>query len=709
LKKRWYGQQAYLFFRMSAPAVYFWKKSVFIRLLPALITGIILQWQINLPFLFLNSGMFFFLLFLVLYFFIPIRHRFRFSFLNGVACLLLFTCTGARLTYAQNLRNSDCWFGKYYSHSSALVVSAIEPPVIKEKSIKVLASVSEVIIGSEVLHTTGNILLYFDRNTPLSSLQYGKRFLFKKSLQEIRNSGNPGAFDYRRYCFFQGITHQVYLGQNEFIFLKETHRHPFQSFIFSLRQKIVSILKQYIRGEKETGLAEALLVGYKDDLDKSLVQAYSNTGVVHIIAISGLHLGLIYWLLVQLCKPLCRRKETIWVSPLIIISGLWLFSFLAGAQPSVLRSAVMFSCLALGEGLNRKTNIYNSLAFSAFILLCYNPYWLWDTGFQLSYVAVLSLVIFMNFIKNLFCFKSRLINAIWKLSAVTLAAQILTLPLCIYYFHQLPGCFLFTNLVAVPLSSIILMGEIILIVISVFPIAASIAGQLISFLTKCMNGFIEKIDVLPFATWGNLQVSLTQTIILLILIIGFSYWLMAKNLAGFKAGLICMLAFILLRSISFIASSGQKKIIIYNVPQKRAIDIIEGDRYQFIGDSSLQTGIARNYNLIPARTFFRSTRNAKIGITSESYLSWHGKHILMLDSSIKFKYSSNRPLIDILLISGKPSLTIKNLFVGLNIKQVVADASVPYWKAVLWKQECEELHIPWHYVSEKGAFAINLP
>jgi competence protein ComEC len=694
---------------MSAPVVYFWKKSVFIRLIPALIAGILLQWQINLPSLFLNSGMFFCLLLLLLYFFIPIRHRFRFSFLNGVACLVLFTCTGARLTYAQNARNSASWFDKYYSDSSALLVRSIEPPVIKERSIKVLASVSEVITGSEVQHTTGDIVVYFDRNTPVPSLQYGTRLLFKKRLQEIRNSGNPGAFDYRRYCFFQGITHQVYLDQNEFTALKETCRQPFQSFIFFVRQKIVSILKRYIRGEKETGLAEALLVGYKDNLDKSLVQAYSNTGVVHIIAISGLHLGLIYWLLVQLCKPLSRRKRTMWLSPLIIISGLWLFSFLAGAQPSVLRSAVMFSCLALGEGLNRKTNIYNSLAFSAFILLCYNPYWLWDTGFQLSYVAVLSLVIFMNFIKNIVCFENRLINAIWKLSAVTLAAQVLTLPLCIYYFHQVPICFLFTNLVAVPLSSIILMGEIMLIVISFIPIAASVTGQLISILIKCMNGFIEKIDLFPFATWGNLQVSLTQTIILFFLIIGFSYWLMERNLAGFKAGLICMLAFTLLRSISFIVSSRQKKIIIYNLPQKRAIDIIEGNHYQFIGDSSLQTGISRNSILGPARTFFRSTKNAKTAITSNTYLSWHGKHILMLETRMKFKYSSCRPLIDIVLISGRPSISINNLFIGLNIKQIVADASVPYWKAVLWKRECEQLHIPWHYVSEEGAFAITLP
>jgi len=499
---------------MSAPAVYFWKRSVFIRLLPPLITGIIIHRQIALPLFFLNLGILFCLLFLVFYLFIPIRHRFRLTFLNGATCFVLFICIGARLTDIQDVRNSASWFGRYYSDSSALLVRSLEPPVIKERSIKILASVSAVITDGHIQHTNGKIILYIDRNIPLSSLQYGARFLFKKNLQEIRNSGNPGAFDYRQYCFFQGIMHQVYLGGEEFINLKETYHQPFQSFIFSLRQKIISILREYIRGEKETGLAEALLVGYKEDLDKSLVQAYSNTGVVHIIAISGLHLGLIYWLLVQLCKPLSKNKKIAWLSLPVIVSGLWLFSLLAGAQPSVLRSAVMFSCLALGEGLNRKTNIYNSLALSAFILLCHNPYWLWDTGFQLSYAAVLSLVIFMNSINNLFFFKSRLINTIWKLNAVTLGAQVLTLPLCIYYFHQLPVFFLLTNLVAVPLSSLILIGEILLLVISIIPIAASVTGQAISFLTRCMNWVIEIIDALPFATWGNLQISLTQTIVL---------------------------------------------------------------------------------------------------------------------------------------------------------------------------------------------------
>src|SRR5262245_60738277 len=182
-------------------------------------------------------------------------------------------------------------------------------------------------------------------------------------------------------------------------------KNPFHEFHNTSRTKVLNILRANIKGEKELGLAEALLIGYKNDLDKTLVQSYSNTGVVHVIAISGLHLGLIYWLLSWLCKPLQRGRNFKWLRLILILTGLWLFGLLAGAQPSVIRSAVMFTCIALGQSLTRKSSTYNTLALSAFILLCINPYWLWDVGFQLLYAAVLSIVIFMQPIYNWFYFK----------------------------------------------------------------------------------------------------------------------------------------------------------------------------------------------------------------------------------------------------------------------------------------------------------------
>src|SRR5262249_31983562 len=210
---------------------------------------------------------------------------------------------------------------------------------------------------------------------------------------------------------------------------------------------------------------------------------------------------LIYWLLVRLFVPLRKKKAFKWLSPMMIIGGLWLFSFIAGAQPSVLRSAVMFTCIVLAEGFSRKTSIYNSLAFSAFVLLCVNPFWLWDVGFQLSYSAVLSIVIFMKPVYNRVYIKNKIFDSIWKLNAVSVAAQLLTTPFSIYHFHQFPTYFLLSNLIAVPLSSIIVLGEIFLCTASIVPLIALLSGKILSWLISLMNGYIERIESLPYSLW----------------------------------------------------------------------------------------------------------------------------------------------------------------------------------------------------------------
>ncbi|HET7898564.1 MAG TPA: ComEC/Rec2 family competence protein, partial [Flavisolibacter sp.] len=353
-----------------------------------------------------------------------------------------------------------------------------------------------------------------------------------------------------------------------------------------------------ILGEKEQGFAEALLIGYKDDLDRNLVQAYSNTGVVHIIAISGLHLGLIYGLLLLLTTPLKRNRKLSWLRFLVIVASLWLFSILAGGGPSVLRSALMFSLMAFGEIAFRKTSIINSLAFSAFVLLCINPFWLWDVGFQLSYAAVLSIVLFFQPIYRWFDFQNKAVDFVWKLTAVTIAAQILTLPISIYHFHQMPLLFLVTNFIAVPLSSMILMGEILLCALFFLPVVAAWIGQVLSAMIAFLNHYIESLNNLPFSTWNFLSINLVQTVLLLLFALAFCYWLLEKRRPFAWIAFSSFGLFMLLRGWSFYTAYRQKQLIVYNVPKHPAIDIINGRSYYFLGDSLLLSdGFERNFHL----------------------------------------------------------------------------------------------------------------
>ncbi|MBK5272001.1 MAG: ComEC family competence protein [Bacteroidia bacterium] len=696
---------------MPSYVIHFWKKNPFIRLLIPLMAGIAIQWHVQI-----NERILLLLLLVAAaavtaFFFIPLFKRYSFGFLTGIATCILFFCFGALLLWYKDIRNNDKWFGNFYHEKDALIVSLDEPLVEKTKSYKANATVSYLIDNKVKIAAKGKIILYFKKDSLLPQLDYGSQIIFKKSLQEIKNSGNPGGFDYKRYSLFHGITHQVYLKPGEFSILKEKKEKWLNKFLFNTREKVLDILRRNIKRDKERGLAEALLIGYKNDLDQALVQSYTNTGVVHIIAISGLHLGLIYWLLLQLFKPLKKRKNLKWLRPILIIAGLWLFSLLVGAQASVLRSAVMFTCIIFGASFNKKASIYNTIALSAFFLLCYNPYWLWDVGFQLSYAAVLSIIIFVRPIYNWFYFPNKLIDFIWKLNSVTLAAQILTVPLSIYHFHQFPNYFILTNFVAVPLASLILLSEIFLCIFSFIAPVAMLTGKLLTWLIGLMNTHIERIEGLPFSLWDGLLINTWQAILLIVFVSCSGYWLLEKSKTGLKIGLAALAGFVILRSYSFIQTERQQKIIVYNVPQHSAIDFVNGRNFLFVGDSDLvEEGFARNFHLKPSRILYRInetyTLNAFCGY--KNYNKYLDKNILLLDKSISFQQRAEKSTIDLLVISKNPKVYITKLANAFNIKQVVFDGSVPAWKLNYWKKDCDSLHIPYHDVNEKGAFVMNL-
>src|SRR4030095_6730559 len=546
---------------MSLPVIHTWKKAPFIRFLLPLIAGIVLQWHLQIQPEVLWIALCMSSIIAVSFFFIPFFERYKLSSLSGIAVTILFIALGGLLSWYKNIQHDKNWFGKNYNNETTLFVTLVENPIEKTKSYKANASVDLILKNDSCIKTKGTIILYFKKDSALSHLEYGSQLVITKPLQEIKNAGNPGGFDYKRYSLFQGITHQVYLKENEFAVLPTTDKTFFQQFINTSRAEVLDILRTNIKGEKELGLAEALLIGYKDDLDKTLVQSYSNTGVVHVIAISGLHLGLIYWLLTWFFKPLQKRKLK-WLRPIFILTGLWLFSLLAGAQPSVLRSAFMFTCIVLGDSFARKSSIYNTLALSALLLLCINPYWLWDVCFQLSYAAVLSIVIFMRPIYHWFYIKNKILDFIWKLNAVTIAAQIFTVPIGIYHFHQFPLNFLLTNFLAVPLSSFILLDEILLCIISFIPPLAAFIGQFISWLIWIMNSYIERIEMLPFSLWDGLQISIPQAILLLVVASGFGFWLMEKNKTGLKYALAALFGFVALRTVSFIQANNRQQLIV---------------------------------------------------------------------------------------------------------------------------------------------------
>ncbi len=541
-------------------------------------------------------------------------------------------------------------------------------------------------------------------------LGYGSQIIFNKALQPIKNSGNPGAFNYERYAAFQGIYQQAYLNPGEYILLTASNKNWLRGFLYTIRESILHIITTYIPGEKEAGLAEALLVGYKDDLDKTLVQSYSNTGVVHVIAISGMHLGLVYWLLTIVMAPLKKKKSTRWMAPIVIITGLWLFALLAGGGPSILRSAVMFTCIVIGQSLERKTFIYNSLAASAFILLCINPFWLWDAGFQLSYTAVLSIVVFMKPIYNCFYFKNKMLDHVWQLMSVTIAAQVLTTPVSMFHFHQFPIYFLITNLLAVPLSSLIVLLEIVLAAVSFITVIAKPLGFILHWLIYVMNSFIEHMESLPFSLWDGMQVNILQVLLLYGFITAMAYWLLQKNKTAFITGMFCLLGFLSLRTYSFITARQQQQLIVYNVPKHQAIDFISGRSYFFKGDEELLSdNFLQNFHLKPSRILHRmNAANAVTNLVNTNpVFIFNNKKIAVIDQDLNYS-SVEKTDVDVIIISKNARIKMVELTQIFHCKQIVFDASNSLKKVNKWKAEAANLGLSCFSVVDNGAFVMNM-
>lgn len=694
----------------KAYKIFIWKKAPFLRLLLPVIAGIVAGYyfkiEVNIIIIIAIILTFAFFIFNIL----PIVYRFKLQAVNGIIITAFLINAGLFLTWNKDVRNHAGWYGNKYNSSSYIVAIISEPPVEKSKSYKSLANVEAIINKDSVYPVTGKLLLYFSKDSNAKKIVYGSRVIIKKDLQEIKNSGNPAAFNYKRYCAFQQIFHQCYLKQTDWRLLKDDNANPLRKVIYTTQRYIINVLNDNIKGADESSLAKALLIGYKVDLDKDLVQAYSNVGVVHLIAISGLHLALIYAMLLWVTGKISFIKKSKFIRLFIILFCLWFFSLLTGASASVLRSAVMFTFIATGAAFGKKASIYNSLASSAFALLCYDPFMLWDVGFQLSYCAVLGIVIAQQYVYNWFYFSNKLLNEIWKLAAVSLSAQIFTLPVCVYYFHQFPLLFLLSNVVAIPLSTIALWGCIFLVFVSPIHILALYFGKAATASIWLLNHAVLFINAIPFSLWDGISITVTQTIILYFIVIFFLYWVIKKNNLAFKLGMYSTLLFSITIALHKWNFSKQKKLIIYNVPSHKAIDFIEGDAYHFYGDSDLvEEGLLQNFHLKPARISLMLTkRDTSLLFQLNNFLGFYGKRILMIDSAIDYKPLTKKINVDYIIVSKNPKLFISNLAKVFECGVYIFDASNPLWKIEKWKKDCEELHLRFHSVSEQGAFVTDL-
>lgn len=694
---------------MHSDVIAWWRTSPFIKIITPFIAGILFQYYYSLPFLVMVLailGVFFLLAVLIN---LPIEKRYQYNNVQSYIIYVLLFFIGSYITFSHNPQNNKSWYGNFYQKNDRLLVSIQEPLEERAQSYKSTARIKGIVRNGVFFSCDGLILLYFNKKSIPKQVKYGTVLIVNKPIEPILSSGNPGAFNNQQYQAFQKKFHQVFLNKEEYTLLNINESDFLNRQIYSLQTKILSVLRKYIGNSDNLGLAEALLIGFKNDLDNSIIQTYSNAGVVHIIAISGLHLGLIYFSLWNFLGLLPFIKQSIFLKVFLTFLGLWLFTLIAGANSSVLRSAVMFSCILLGKLINKESTVLNTLASTAFILLCYNPYYLWDIGFQLSYLAIIGIVGLQQPIQRLLNIKFIFSKQIGQLLSTTLAAQIATFPICLYYFHQFPNYFILTNLIAVPLSTIILFFEVALIACSSVYFIAKPLGEITNQLIEWLNESMSFIAQFPFALTRNINISAITTLLLYVLLILMVLFAMSKRkkIAIIIIGLLFLMT--LIKNVEDWNVLNQKKFIVYNTSKESTIDLVVGKSFAYLGNTSLSEKNKKIIVTARGSLQLNNILNFKNNFLIMNYLlEVNGKKIAVMQQYLKGLLFKKCSSVDVLVLSKDPSYKIQELKKVFNPQLIVLAGDMKMRQIESYKNECEKLGVPYFIVSKNGAYVLNI-
>lgn len=685
-----------------------YNESPFVRLIIPLLFGILLYIFFPTNHFFTSSLLcIFFIVCIVFFRLLKDYVQFKYAFIKGIFIHLFIISFAYSISVFQNINSSSYWYKKKLADKCYAIATLQSNIETKPKSYKATVEISNICTEKENVKTIGKAILYFEKNEQSHSLKMGDKIIFQNRCKDIKNTGNPGAFDYASYSKYKNIFQTAYLTSSQWKKLN-IQENNWQIFFANINNHTRVTLKKYLPDSTTYGIAQALLIGYRGDIDNETYQSYINTGIVHIIAISGLHIGILYgityWVL--LLFPYFKKRKNI--ALILVLVLLWVFATIIGFPASVVRATLMFTLIGIGEMQHKKISIYNSLAASAFCMLCYNPMWIMDVGFQLSYLAVLSIVIFYKHIYSSIYVSNKYFAFIWKIISGSLAAQILTFPICIYYFHQFPLLFLLSNLLAIPFVSFALYAELLLVLVQSISPIAKVLGMFISHLIYYFSKIIFAISQLHFATITNIQISTIQMILLFLFISFFSYFIFQKKVKILLASLLFLLLFFVNSTINIFKIFHQQKIIIYNIPNTKSIEFVYHNSY-CNHDSDLISANVNNekYVLNPSHNYLGlKQKNAQlyyfISKSGIELFSFGNKKIMRIDhTNFHTKYPIN---IDILVLSKK--CTIRSEWLTQNLKPacIILDSSIPFWQIDKIKHALSNLQIPLFIVAEMGAY-----
>ena len=598
-----------------------------------------------------------------------------------------------------------------------------EPPAERVNSIRVTALVRANVADDASTVYKELAMVYFRKDSLSRRIRQGDLLVMDAALNPVTNAGNPYEFDYRRYLSGKHISRSAFVESGNWQKLDSYAQGPLLNFSNRIRNHLLDILKCAGLTGNELSVASALVLGYKADLDDELRKAYSASGAMHVLAVSGLHMGIVYLILNTLLKLLPFVYRSGWLRAFILLASLWLFALITGMSPSVMRAATMFSFVAAGEALNRRAYIYNSIAASAFVLLLANPNNLFEVGFQLSYMAVVSIVFLHRHLYGLFSFNHRLSDYAWNLTCVSIAAQTGTAPLALYYFHQFPTYFILSNFVVIPAATVIIFGAFILFIVSPVPLLSEMFGWLLDKFLYCVNFLIFFIEKIPGSVVSGIRFAGWEIVFAYSLVAALSIWLLTKQ----KTALFATLTFISLWLTGVTVRSGndlqRQQLIVYNTQNNSLLQYVNGRSHAtwYAGRSASfnASGFIENqrtamqlkggqYCLLDSALLTENVSSLRGLYGNGNLMQFAGKRLAIFTRNMPPQNAGSQPIVtDVAILTQNVNVSIPQIIESYRPGMIVMDASSSQARIDRWEKECEEAGVKCHRVDRDGAFVLS--
>ncbi len=687
----------------------FLHQTPFFRLLVPFILGIIFQIKFNYwpeYNLFLLSGLLVAILLLTAF---RLTRHFSFNKIWGVLISLFLFFLGVQLVIFK--QQKECYFEE---KEHTFIATLIESPSEKENSVKTTLKINSVKDSGGWETTPSLLLCYFEKDSATLNLSLGDQIIAHTYINEIQHTGNPFAFNYKKYLSFKEIYNQCYIQSSRYKVLAHNKASRIRLLSSKTRQRLLKTYEQNQITGDEFAVLSALTLGYKNELTPELKESFSTSGAMHILAVSGLHVGIIYIILCKVLFFLQKNRYGKIVQSFIIIAMVFFYAFLTGLSDSVLRATIMFTFISLGQVFTRQINIYNSIAASAFILLLLNPYSVMSVGFQLSYAAVLSIVFFQPKLYSLLSLNNRMADYTWQLVSVAIAAQIGTFPITIHYFNQFPTYFILTNIMIIPLATFIIYGAVVLFIFSFSQIISHFIAKIIHYLLFFLNTGIGFIESLPGATINGLIIDSYEVFILLIFILSMSFFIISKRIRFLQYSMLFMLIFGFYNIIKEELNSQKSLFAVHHTPGMSAIQFIKNNNAHFFYNPKINEDNNKTitYNVKPMWEHLNiSQRN----ITQKqlwkplNYFSLNHKRVVQIKDDFFTRYNPMAKLkTDYIILSDNIDIAVDDLDKYFDFDFVIFDTSNSYYTIAKWEEECKQNGINFYNIMKEGAFIEHL-